>query len=169
MSQWTKLRREYQGGFNQQRSETRDRIPTKFEAWETVRWRDLLANPQCTFSNLLIRHIESESEIVYLDTNDSVGNGSNIANENYQREILELFTMGVDNGYDQGDIVAGSPAWTGWDMEKVPESEAFNIFAIAENGANNLTGQQARNRGVYALEPLKRPAMLFLPVVWPFG
>jgi len=79
-----------------------------------------------------------------------VGNGSNVANENYMREILELFTMGVDNGYDQGDIVAGSLAWTGWDMEKVPEAEAFNLFAIAQNSANNLTGQQSRNRGVYA-------------------
>ena len=35
-------------------------------------------------------------------------------NENYARELLELHTLGVDNGYDQGDVVAAAEALTGW-------------------------------------------------------
>lgn len=35
-------------------------------------------------------------------------------NENYARELLELFTLGVDNGYTQQDIVNVARAITGW-------------------------------------------------------
>jgi len=34
-------------------------------------------------------------------------------NENYMRELLELFTMGIGN-YTEGDIKQGSLVWTGW-------------------------------------------------------
>ncbi len=35
-------------------------------------------------------------------------------NENYARELLELHTLGVDNGYKQRDVVAVAEALTGW-------------------------------------------------------
>ncbi len=35
-------------------------------------------------------------------------------NENYARELFELFTLGQDNGYTQTDIVEASRALTGW-------------------------------------------------------
>lgn len=35
-------------------------------------------------------------------------------NENYARELLELHTFGVDNGYDQDDIIVLAEALTGW-------------------------------------------------------
>lgn len=35
-------------------------------------------------------------------------------NENYSRELYELFTLGVDNGYDQTDIVETAKALTGY-------------------------------------------------------
>jgi uncharacterized protein (DUF1800 family) len=35
-------------------------------------------------------------------------------NENYAREVMELHTLGVDNGYDQDDVVALAEALTGW-------------------------------------------------------
>lgn len=35
-------------------------------------------------------------------------------NENYARELLELHTFGVDNGYDQDDVIALAEALTGW-------------------------------------------------------
>lgn len=35
-------------------------------------------------------------------------------NENYARELLELHTLGVDNGYDQDDVIALAQALTGW-------------------------------------------------------
>ncbi len=41
-------------------------------------------------------------------------NTKNRPNENYARELLELFTLGVDNGYQQRDIIEISRALTGW-------------------------------------------------------
>ena len=52
-----------------------------------------------------------------------------IANENYAREILELFTMGVDNGYDQADITTLSRAWTGWSVDVLDATNEFNPLA----------------------------------------
>lgn len=47
----------------------------------------------------------------YLNGNDSVAGQPN---ENYARELMELFTMGEGNGYTQQDIVEMSRALTGW-------------------------------------------------------
>lgn len=38
-------------------------------------------------------------------------------NENYAREVLELHTFGVDNGYDQDDVITLAEALTGWSYE----------------------------------------------------
>ncbi len=35
-------------------------------------------------------------------------------NENYARELMELHTLGVDNGYTQDDIIAVARCFTGW-------------------------------------------------------
>jgi len=72
---------------------------------------------------------ESPAMIVYLDTVNSKGNAANIANENYSRELFELFCMGVDNGYDQNDIVAESRAWTGWSVDIVDAENINNPLA----------------------------------------
>jgi len=39
-------------------------------------------------------------------------------NENYARELYELFTLGVDNGYTQNDIVETARALTGWTLDE---------------------------------------------------
>jgi len=38
-------------------------------------------------------------------------------NENYARELLELHTLGVDNGYTQRDVVEVARALTGWTIQ----------------------------------------------------
>ena len=35
-------------------------------------------------------------------------------NENYARELMELHTLGVDNGYKQSDIIEVAKCFTGW-------------------------------------------------------
>ncbi len=114
----------YDGGLNEQR------LATQFEYLENSKWRAALLNPNCTFYDLLKISAESPAQIIYLDTVTSKGNGSNIANENYARELLELFTFGVDNGYTQTDITALSRAWTGWTLQIVSPENALNPFAL---------------------------------------
>jgi uncharacterized protein (DUF1800 family) len=59
---------------------------------------------------------------------------------------MELFTMGVDNGYDQNDITVMSRCWTGWNVRKVDPAYAFNPQA-PELGGNVNT-----NVGVWAFK-----------------
>lgn len=107
------------------------RLAADWEYREMSRWRNAMLNPNCTFYDLLKISAESPAMIVYLDTVNSRGDGNRIANENYARELLELFTFGVDNGYDQNDIVLISRAWTGWSVEILDPENANNPFAAA--------------------------------------
>jgi uncharacterized protein (DUF1800 family) len=108
---------------------------TRQEFKENLRWRQAFLNPQCTFHDLLKISAESPAMIIYLDTVLSRGDyntttkTNRIANENYARELCELFAFGVDNGYDQGDIEQISRAWTGWTVELLTTNQAANPFA----------------------------------------
>jgi len=106
-----------------------NQVGADLEYREVSRWRAALMNPNCTFYDLLKIHVESPAQIIYLDTIGSTANGNNVANENYARELFELFAMGVDNGYDQQDIVAMSRAWTGWTIDIVDRTQVDNPFA----------------------------------------
>lgn len=107
-----------------------NQVATDLEFREVSRWRQALMNPNCTFYDLLKHHVESPAQIIYLDTVASRGDGNQVANENYARELFELFAMGVDNGYDQNDIVVMSRAWTGWTVDIVDHTQVDNPFAI---------------------------------------
>lgn len=45
---------------------------------------------------------------------DIIGSTKSRPNENFARELMELFTMGVDNGYDEDDIKEAARAFTGY-------------------------------------------------------
>lgn len=131
------------------------RIATLLEFKENQQWRQALLDPACTFHDLLSISAKSPAMIIYLDTVSSRGDGSNIANENYARELLELFCNGVDNGYDQNDIVAMSKVWTGWRVRLVHPTNEFNPFALQSStiiaGSTNLdTNVIANLEGVWA-------------------
>ncbi len=117
---------------------------------ENLRWRQAFLDPQCTFHDLLKISAESPAMIIYLDTVLSRGDyntttkTNRIANENYARELCELFAFGVDNGYDQGDIEQISRAWTGWTVELLATNQAANPFAtrtttMINSGLTNTT------------------------------
>lgn len=61
--------------------------------------------------DLLIAMARDPAMLYYLD---GFRNTARAPNENFGREFWELFTLGVDNGYTQDDIVAASKAWSGW-------------------------------------------------------
>jgi uncharacterized protein (DUF1800 family) len=41
-------------------------------------------------------------------------------NENFAREVMELFTLGVDNRYTEQDIKEAARAFTGWSIGRAP-------------------------------------------------
>lgn len=74
------------------------------------------------FGDLLLYSATSPSQLIYLD---NVLNSKDQPNENYAREILELFALGVDNGYNQEDIQELARCFTGWTIRKSwPEDKA---------------------------------------------
>ncbi|MEO7297458.1 MAG: DUF1800 family protein [Verrucomicrobiota bacterium] len=134
------------------------RVSASFEYFENDKWRNALLSSTCTFYDLLKISAESPAMIIYLDTVISKGNSTLIANENYARELMELFTMGVDNGYTQADITAMSRSWTGWTLQIVSPTNAANPFAgrstsllqSSVNASNLNTATVSNLAGVWA-------------------
>ena len=77
--------------------------------------------------------------LVYLNGNQNVAEEPN---ENYARELLELFTLGESNGYTQDDIVEVARALTGWrhDMYGCGPAVTFNPFFF-DDGPKTIFGQ----------------------------
>lgn len=63
------------------------------------------------FRNLLLDVSRHGAMLLFLDGAD---NSKFAPNENYAREFWELYTLGVDNGYTEIDIIEASRAFTGW-------------------------------------------------------
>lgn len=64
-------------------------------------------------------------------------------NENYARELYELFTLGVDNGYTQQDITETARAITGWnttDYNDLGGPFSFNA-ALFDPGQKTIFGR----------------------------
>lgn len=70
----------------------------------------LRANAAGSFRDLLAGILTDPAMLVYLDNGE---NRKGHPNENFGRELLELFTMGVGN-YTEQDIREASRAFTGW-------------------------------------------------------
>lgn len=68
------------------------------------------------YGALLLAVSQDPAMMTWLDTiQNRVRPGStDVANENYAREILELYSLGVDNGYSQADITNLARAFSGW-------------------------------------------------------
>ncbi len=63
------------------------------------------------FRNLMVDVSRHGAMLLFLDGAD---NSKYAPNENYAREFWELFSLGVDNGYTETDIIEASRAFTGW-------------------------------------------------------
>ncbi|MDA0206168.1 MAG: DUF1800 domain-containing protein [Acidobacteria bacterium] len=75
-----------------------------------VQNRMLRARASGSFRELLLGIMRDPAMLVYLDNGENV---KDHPNENFGRELLELFTLGVGN-YGEQDIREASRAFTGW-------------------------------------------------------
>ncbi len=67
------------------------------------------------FDTMLIELSKDPAMLLWLDNNE---NHNGHINENYGRELLELFSMGIGN-YTEDDIKEASRAFTGWTLGNV--------------------------------------------------
>jgi uncharacterized protein (DUF1800 family) len=67
------------------------------------------------FKDLIRASATSPAMLVYLDGKENKKSSpSDVPNENYARELLELHTLGVDGGYTQSDVYEAARCLTGW-------------------------------------------------------
>src|SRR3954447_4379272 len=103
------------------------------------------------FAELLHAVSKDPAMLWYLD---GVSNTSRARNENFGREVMELFTIGVGN-YTEQDVVEASRAFTGWAVNilGLPQLAALNglappwnatfLPARHDNGTKTLLGTTA--------------------------
>jgi hypothetical protein len=74
------------------------------------------------FHDLVLEVSRDPAMLVWLD---GISNVKGKPNENYARELLELFTMGIGN-YTEQDIKEAARAFTGWTVRRLNGSFFFN-------------------------------------------
>jgi uncharacterized protein (DUF1800 family) len=72
--------------------------------------------------------------LLYLDGGTSTGSQPN---ENYGRELLELFTLGIGN-YTEDDVKAGAKALTGWTIDRHTGQSMFLLARHDDNAQRYL-------------------------------
>jgi uncharacterized protein (DUF1800 family) len=85
------------------------------------------------FRDLLVDVAKDPAMLVWLDGNT---NTRLRPQENFAREIMELFTMGV-GFYTEPDVYAGARVFTGWNLEHVGARDDTNGFYRFQYIANN--------------------------------
>ena len=104
-----------------------------------------------SFRDLLVELAKSPAMIFWLDNN---GNHRGAINENWGRELLELFSMGVGN-YSEDDIKEASRAFTGWTigpkLPRLPLGRFYWGFAYKpedhDDGEKTFLGHRGRFNG----------------------
>ncbi|MES2294479.1 MAG: DUF1800 domain-containing protein [Pseudomonadota bacterium] len=101
-----------------------------------------------TFENMLLAVASHPAMLVYLNNVASIGPDSLAGartgkgrNENLGRELMELYSLGVDGGYTQSDVIALANILTGWSLDPDAPS-GFGFFPNRhEPGRQNLRGK----------------------------
>ncbi len=76
-----------------------------------------------SFKDLALYSVTDPAMVLYLNTNENI---KNRPNENFARELLELFTMGEGN-YTEHDIVELSRVFTGWQFRTRTTGDAVTV------------------------------------------
>jgi uncharacterized protein (DUF1800 family) len=88
------------------------------------------------FEDMLFAAAAHPAMLLYLDNAQSIGPHSRAGqfsgkglNENLGRELMELYTLGVDGGYTQDDVIAMAKILTGWSLDRSGANNGFAYFA----------------------------------------
>src|SRR5215469_9753718 len=101
------------------------------------------------FEDMLLAVATHPAMLIYLNNAQSIGPdspaGKLIArglNENFGRELMELYSLGVDGGYSQADVIALARLLTGWSVDIQPKGAArmARFFQASFNEPQSLDG-----------------------------
>ena len=116
------------------------------------------------FGQLLHAASKDPAMLVYLD---AAANRRGQPNENFAREVMELFTLG-EGHYSEQDVREAARAFTGWSIE--PESGEFLWRPFAhDGGAKSVLGRSGEFKGDDVLDILlaePRTAEFVVGTLW---
>ena len=96
------------------------------------------------FHHLLLDVTVDPAMLLWLNGNT---NYKGSPNENYAREMLELFTLGADHGYNQADVHQNARALTGWTNDWEQEQGPVNFRfepKLHDYGIKRIFGHRGR-------------------------
>ena len=117
------------------------------------------------FGNLLMELSRDPAMVYFLD---NIDNHKDSINENYGRELLELFSLGVGMdgrpNYTEDDVKAASRAFTGWNLEPTPPVFPYGRSAWKfrydpadhDDGEKTFLGKTGRWNGMDIIEIIMR-------------
>ena len=89
--------------------------------WQNLTWRKMALTD---LGSMLMQVTIDPAMMRYLDLATSTGRNPN---ENYSRELLELFTLGAGN-FNEGDVRAGASALAGWRLPNAADNSRVGVF-----------------------------------------
>jgi uncharacterized protein (DUF1800 family) len=95
------------------------------------------------FRDLVRASATSPAMLVYLDGKENKKAApTDIPNENYARELMELHTLGVDGGYTQRDVQEVARCLTGWRLRtRWAKGTVYFDPALHDDGEKRVLGQ----------------------------
>ena len=110
-----------------------------FMYWQNLTWRRMsLTN----LRSMLMQVTTDPAMLRYLDLATSTGQSPN---ENYSRELMELFTIGPDN-YTEDDVRQSAKALAGWQL---PQPDSTATVTVAKGVTRSLPVYSTQRPGVF--------------------
>jgi len=106
-------------------------LQTPYIYWQNLTWRDMALTDM---RSMLMRVTTDPAMLRYLDLGTSTGQNPN---ENYSRELLELFALGVGH-YGEDDVRAAARALAGW-----TEPRPTRTLDVTVDAKNNVVRKYA--------------------------
>jgi uncharacterized protein (DUF1800 family) len=114
------------------------------------------ANALGKFSDMLMAATKSPAMLTFLNNAQSRADGTHVPNENHARELMELHTVGVANGYSEDDVTKVAHILSGWTISRTgtflfdpfrhslgPAADGSTILGWSRNGATGLAAGES--------------------------
>jgi uncharacterized protein (DUF1800 family) len=119
-------------------------------SWAKVGWAYMMYVQNQLFRRLGPGNFETLAQavakdpamMIWLDTGTSHADDPN---QNFARELMERFTMGVGN-YSQEDVIQGARCFTGWELDGTSGGFFFNPWDH-DDGVKHFLGRSGRFNG----------------------
>jgi uncharacterized protein (DUF1800 family) len=135
-------------------SDYRKAADDTFMYWQNLTWRRMgLTN----LGSMLMQVTADPAMLRYLDLATSTGQSPN---ENYSRELMELFTMGAGN-YSEDDVRQGAKALAGWQLP-LPDSYVTVTVDAAKMVTRKLPVYSTQKSGVFNQRRAYKGSVTFL-------